>query len=196
MFRVYLFTCVRVYLCTCVRVYFSTCVCELREHPGEEDAEESRPEHGTGEERDGEEEARGPRLTANPKSRREQGRGHREDGTPRLPREGDEGRVYGEEKSEEKRGPRLDLFAKEKRDEDEGCPCQRGPETGEEVETAKNEKQNRGEIGVRDVGTERGASPFDDAQGVQREPRLGIGQWEFAEAHEAQSEGEEEGEQI
>jgi hypothetical protein len=33
-------------------------------------------------------------------------------------------------------------------------------------------------------------------QGIQREPRFGIRQWEFAEAHKAQSEGEQEGEQI
>ena len=196
-FHVYVCTCVRVYLCTCIRFFgFRAGGHELREHPGEEQAEQSRPEGGAGEKRQREEDSGETRLAAKPKSCREQGGGHREDGSPRLPRERNEGRVNGEEEGEDQRGARPDLLTKNEWNKHERAARQRGPEARQEVETAKDEKQNGGEVGVRDVGTERGAVSLRDLQGIQREPRLGIRQREFAEAHKAQSEGEQEGEQI
>lgn len=189
--------CVRVYLCTSLWILRArTRGHELSQHPGEEQAEEARPERGAREEREGEEDSRGSRLTAEPKPRREQETGHREDGASRLTGEGHKGRVNREEEGEDDRGARLDDVTEEEGDGDHGRAEQGGDEACEKVGTAKNIKEDGGEVGIRDVGTERGMLAFDNVEGIQREARFGIGERQFAETDEAQSEGKEEGEDV
>ncbi len=104
-----------------------------------------------------------------PESHRKQGGRQRKDGSSCLSRESNEGRVHGKEEGKNERGARADLLTEEERGKHKRGSNQGRPEPGKKIKTAEQKKQDRREIGVCHMGTEHGASPLCDLQGIQRE---------------------------